>query len=710
MIKSLEMKCFRKHTDTALEFSKGLNVLRGPNEIGKTTVTEALLYALYGAKSLRNPLSDTVTWGRKESELKVKLVINISGIDYTFTRSKSGAECLYNDGKSIGLVSGQAETTSHAVGLLGADARTAALLMLSSQSGLRGSLDDGPAAVSALMGKLADFDLIDRLLETAQNTMTLGADAPLRTRLEDAEAGLAEERALLVEPDLNRQARIEALTGKLAAAQTDLEVIFKDLQKAENTLDAAQTHNSDRADALAQVNLQEQAVVDERTKLSAAAVAAAAPVDLARLKELRSMLASAAEQQRVVGLYAKFLERPTYPAEFWDENKESFQAELARQAALEKASSDQVQQLMGQIKTLEGQKITNGKCPTCGSTQKSDEHVLEHNSGIDSDIFSMRMKIKALERDQAAVTGDLKTLNEIDKVAGRIEAHANLYADFISWDISVYPRRLSWNGPAPTASPTATLQSEVDALEQAQRAATLAQGRVTAHQEALKQHEANLAKAMEKLVGLAFIETKPLSEAHDYFYIKYTEKSGEVDTLRADIRAEAELHQAQQHRYREQLTKVEYLDKRVAEYKEELTTLSFNNNLIKKLRGLKPAITDYLWNTVLSAVSNFFSTLRGEQSVVTKDATGFRVNGQSIESLSGSTLDVLALAIRVALSKTFVPHAAFLVLDEPAHGCDTSRTGNVLGFLASCGFEQTVLASHDELSESVADRVILLGA
>lgn len=98
--------------------------------------------------------------------------------------------------------------------------------------------------------------------------------------------------------------------------------------------------------------------------------------------------------------------------------------------------------------------------------------------------------------------------------------------------------------------------------------------------------------------------------------------------------------------------------------------------------------------------------LRGEASVVTKDSDGFKVNGATIKSLSGSTLDVLALAVRVALTKTFIPHVDVLILDESAAACDADRTAAMLGFLSSCGFRQVLLASHDILSESVADNVI----
>ena len=51
MINTLHLKKFRKHLDLEVSFTAGLNVLRGANEIGKTTIIEAVLYALYGLDS-----------------------------------------------------------------------------------------------------------------------------------------------------------------------------------------------------------------------------------------------------------------------------------------------------------------------------------------------------------------------------------------------------------------------------------------------------------------------------------------------------------------------------------------------------------------------------------------------------------------------------------------------------------------------------------
>ena len=78
-----------------------------------------------------------------------------------------------------------------------------------------------------------------------------------------------------------------------------------------------------------------------------------------------------------------------------------------------------------------------------------------------------------------------------------------------------------------------------------------------------------------------------------------------------------------------------------------------------------------------------------------KGKAGFTVNDVPVESLSGSTLDILGLALRCALLRTFIPRCGLLVLDEPMHGCDANRSEAMLGFLKSIGFEQTLLVSHE---------------
>jgi ABC-type transport system involved in cytochrome bd biosynthesis fused ATPase/permease subunit len=97
--------------------------------------------------------------------------------------------------------------------------------------------------------------------------------------------------------------------------------------------------------------------------------------------------------------------------------------------------------------------------------------------------------------------------------------------------------------------------------------------------------------------------------------------------------------------------------------------------------------------------------MRGVPSVVSREGKQFKVDGRA-GALSGSTLDILGLSIRVALTRMFLPNATFLILDEPAAAMDDQRTAATMGFLVAAGFPQTLLVTHEEMSESVADNLI----
>ena len=57
MIKTLTLTNFRRHENLTVDFTHGLSVLRGVNEAGKTSITEAISYALFGARAdKRRPL------------------------------------------------------------------------------------------------------------------------------------------------------------------------------------------------------------------------------------------------------------------------------------------------------------------------------------------------------------------------------------------------------------------------------------------------------------------------------------------------------------------------------------------------------------------------------------------------------------------------------------------------------------------------------
>ncbi|BCA80181.1 SMC family ATPase [Desulfuromonas sp. AOP6] len=72
-ILSIHLKNIKSHRDTELTFSPGINVLSGPNGVGKSTIFEAIGYALFGvdAQSFVGNIERFVTIGAKRGEIAV---------------------------------------------------------------------------------------------------------------------------------------------------------------------------------------------------------------------------------------------------------------------------------------------------------------------------------------------------------------------------------------------------------------------------------------------------------------------------------------------------------------------------------------------------------------------------------------------------------------------------------------------------------------
>ena len=707
MILSLELTYFRQHESLTVNFTKGLNVLRGKNESGKTTITEGILYAYYGAAALVDSLSEVVTWGRKESELRVKLVSQFAGVTYTFTRSKAGAEVNYPGGK----VTGQKEVTKFAADLLGADEKTGTMMMMASQAGIRGALDDGPAKVSELIGRLADFDLIDRVLDQGQKSLMLGSEEPLRLRLAEAIETVAALQASAPSEDVARELAAE-LAGAEAGLALGTRLVNDVLQPAfmatTDALDAATAGNLAAERRAANVARLVQKLATERARLAEAQAGAVSTVSEAVLPGLQAQIAAAATHQVLVDKFKTFCALPLASEPTWQGSRQTLLVAISALTSKMADDTNKVGNLQGEIRGLEGSILTQGNCPTCGQTVNGDAHIAERNAALAAKVDALVAEIHAVQVSYRAMKVEAAGLKfMLDTGDTFVKTSASL-ADVVSVDDSTFPPRLTWTaGEVGGGIDTAPLHLQVRQVQAALQAQQQAMGRAMAFAMAVADATRELGEAETELAQAKVLDLAPLQAAHDDAYRIYAAAGAEVAACRAAVaglqqQAAALAVAAATHAERERAAALA-----VDQLNADIGTLTYNNAFLKKLKGLKPAITDYLWNSVLAAVSTFFSAMRGEQSVVSKDVKGFKVNGKS-GSLSGSAMDVLALAIRVALTKTFIPQATFVIFDEPTHGCDDDRTGNVLGFLASCGMPQIILASHDGLSESVADNVIAM--
>lgn len=708
MIKTLKLTKFRKHEDRTFEFGEGLVVCRGANESGKTTIQEGMLYALYGAKVLRDSLAQCVTWGHKESELKVELVLEVEGQEFSYRRSKAGAEVI-KDGNVF--ITGQSEVTAFSATLLGADAKTAGSLMLADQSGLRGTLDEGPTAVSGLMSKLADFDTIDRIILAMQETLLLGADAPVREKLKAAEVELEQAFDAMPAPftlvDAERAvSKAENKANALRKQRDENEAPAYSL--AIEKLSQAEAAKEKYDDAVTAVNKAHTKLGHAVTLLDDAK-SRVIVIDHDRIASLRKDVFDIAEAMKRATAWEAFKKLPSLPDVHWEGDSDSFHTHLQNSRALLDTANAKVSHLNSQVSAARSRKIEGGLCKVCGTDVSKRPDIIETNAAVDREVAALNEQLNEWKPKAAGLTNEIQQLDAIARAARNVSIPASV-KPYITEENLTVPTRYLWVGGDGYVNPNFNkLRDELASLERAAEASNRAEGEVKALERALTQARLDHAAAEARLQTTPAIDLAPYNAAHraaaDALNL-IDNKVYDADKAVAQAKADHEALLAQQQSCMARLNLVKL---RIDEYTKDIEAVGFNNALLKKMRAIKPSVTDYLWNSVLTAVSQFFTQLRGEASVVTKDSEGFKVNGASVKSLSGSTLDVLALAVRVALTKTFIPNSTMLVLDECAAACDTTRTSNLLGFLSTVGFRQVLLASHDELSESVADTVINIG-
>lgn len=708
MIKLIELTNFRRHSDAVLNFSGGLQVIRGLNEAGKSTFFEAAAYAMFGAKALRTAFDDTVTWGCKPSTLKVRTVISVDDTDYVFTRSKAGAECVYHDG----MVTGQTEVSQFAAKLLGVDGATASLLMLSNQGSLRGALEAGPKAVSEMIESLADFDLFETIIEKMQEKLTLGAVGPAEARIEEARSA-QDDFVDVAKPDV--EAAQAAIAEREAQVTSGTDWIFGIGEpQAQAALAAFQTaeYKQQQHDA-AQARLQtaQAALTARRKQIQDAVAKASVKPDAGRLVALKVDLAAAKDHTALIShLQAMNAVRAAYDGDIWEGDLASLEAAIAADTEAVGVLQREVMQLQGDVREAHAKMVTSSHCGFCNQDVSQFPEVAKRNEAAQLVVAEAMVKSKKANTSITLLNGGITDMKKVLAANIKFMKVWAAAGDLVDAEGEFVPPRLVWKGPAVGIAPDIkAIQAQIDELESEITAATRAELLVETHTEALVEDEKRAAAAEADLTtnpapaGIESLEVARFDAStaviNRQWAIKTLEQ--EIQELRTQMQQAESAYAAASARSAE-------LKDRVAAAKVELATLNFNNALLKKVRLARPMISDKLWNTVLSAVSSMFSQMRGETSVVTKGKDGFSVNGATFTSLSGSTLDLLGLAIRIALVKTFIPRCSFLILDEPFAACDEERSARMLGFIAAAGFQQTIVITHEENSEAVADNLVYL--
>ena len=483
----LHLQNFRQHADTVVPFDIGLTGIIGENGSGKTTILEAIAWALYGNSATRGT-RDSIRFIRAapRSPVRVELDFDLAGHRYRIVRTLTNAE-LFLDGAGSPIantITGVNELLQRRLGMsrseffntyftgqkelnvmaaMGPSERAQFLSRVLGYEKLRGAqqlVRDRRRLISAesagLRAGMPDPDAVARQLADAEHRLATArqAAATAESARREREAVLADltprwERAQqlrdslqellaelrvaeMEELGLTREAeRVRRGLTSVAAARTELETLALELEPLGELADEFQ-----RYERLAREEGRRQTLAETERALAE---------ELTRLKERRTRVFNAPimEEEATIALEAKRKELEESLGRL-----EARRTEWVRDRQEAETKRDSLRRQYAELKTQRDRIVDlgeEGTCPVC--TRPLDQHyrgVLEHfdeqleTIAVDGRFYNTRLdqleempdEVKQLDEARRAMTAEVGALERrLAKVQAAVQELAQLGKD-----------------------------------------------------------------------------------------------------------------------------------------------------------------------------------------------------------------------------------------------------------------------------------------
>ncbi|MBV9878948.1 MAG: SMC family ATPase [Gemmatirosa sp.] len=457
---SLRLVNFRQHADSFVTFDSGLTGIIGPNGSGKTTILEAIAWALYGNAAARGT-RDSIRFVRAapRSSVRVELEFDLAGHRYRVVRGLTSAE-VYLDGAAQAIansITGVGELLQRRLGMsrseffntyftgqkelnvmaaMGPSERAQFLSRVlgyeklrAAQTLVRERRRLVVAEVAGLQSGMPDSDAVWRQLAEAEARL-----AAARTRAEESEAKRARGAARVAElaPRWTRaqaeRERLQELLGEIRIAEGEEQTLARDHERATRALAEVSAARADldrlatllaplaelraelrRLDALFNAEGRRAALSDSERALAE---------EVARLTERRARLATASDLERETqaALDARRAESEALQTEHQDRRTAWVSDRQEANTRLEalRAQFADVQQQRERITTLGPE----SPCPTCtrplGASYRTVVETLDEQLDTlrtDGNYYRQRAKqLEAEPEDVAALAERRRTL------------------------------------------------------------------------------------------------------------------------------------------------------------------------------------------------------------------------------------------------------------------------------------------------------------
>ena len=745
MLTSIELYNWKTHKSTKLDFSKGTNILIGQMGSGKSSVMDAIAYALFGnfpsIQHRRTNVSYLIrSKPKQEDTAKVKLSFEINGNSYEVERvisqNSPSTATLKRDG--VYLQSQPQRVTEEIVKLLKMDYDLFSRAVYSQQNGLEYFLNlrsaDRKKEIDNLLG-------LDKFSEAKENVTSLANrikdmvkedskavaefdESRIKEQLEALEKEIAkynEAEASAEKKLAETKTKLTASEAKLNAAKEELNKKNKLLQEIRELKGKTETFTSEIKKIDAKGTRESPQIYEQllsEKKLSEAAAKEAkdskgkAEESGNRLTKYDTQLQMIRKDYERMQMLQKELEKLDKKEneknlQTAKDAKEKAEADLARYFAEKKEGEKNLKELESHF----------GKCPVC---EKELEENLRKKLIEDKKNKLKELQELATESEKLLIKSkkEYELLNNNKERIGQIENRMKEYAG-IEDKIKELERLSSGEHNSNTK-----LKAEYELKEKAAQELKERTTKLQAELE-LSQTRERYTKELEG-IALSILEKENGAKSIEI-------NDGAIDSLYKEVvalssdasRTESELRLNKRYAADKMQQKKEKEDQSVmiSRIKEEISKKKKVSENLEKFSDAIIEAQTQLRNRLVESINRVMGDIWPElypykdYSDIMLDAVEddyiLKVNTMMRDKMSWEDVELIAsggerstacLAMRIAFSLVLAPNIKWLILDEPTHNLDQQavhKMVDIFGETLPKIIDQVFIITHEDLLKEV---------
>ena len=640
MIKSIELVDFLSHSDTKLEIKDGVTIFVGDNGAGKSSIIDAITYALFGEHT-RKDVKSLIRRGTNQGYAKIEF--SIRNKQYEAFRKIENKSSNYliakffetTNNNRIEIASGERRQYNESMKeqvekTIGMDFKKLKIASIVQQGELNTIINAGPTARQELLNSVIGIDKLD----IASKYM-----------LENIKKFREKIKTDLSYNDND----IETLTRKFENYQEDI----KETEPKKN-----------------QLELKQKQIQEELKDLQNELEIETPKIDKINQLELRKneLLKYVKETIGVIQQQISENERKIHDCEGCFEEikvKGGFEAKIQKVEEAVEETLKKIQEMSSQIASLKEKQILasklqlkDNKCPVCDSTVEKlnpffqQEHIKEEISRLQEDI-----KLKEKERDMYSQKREefLKKIQKARDAEATLRAHSiNTEEELIK--IQKYTQIKKEKLPL-TNNKDLKQISQID----------------------------NHAKLIFENILKLELETKGFRE-EEFLNLKkiIMEKQSELSQIDQEMGRMLEKIDLAKKEI-DEIQKIILELKKVREYILKLEKIE--KNIFNKKGSVATSLRSWALNSISLKASEYLSFLNTKIqriSLSEKDITCYsNTEALDLKSLSGGESVSIALALRLGMASLLgASNLNLMILDEPTTHLDAERKKLLVGILS----------------------------